>query len=83
MPGKVPRYKEIHCRTCGKLIRRFDRRKYQGHVPPDMILDAIRKHYKKHHPGKFRANIKKGVQTRKKKNPGKRKKKSFWDIFML
>jgi len=65
MPGKVPRWKVIHCRTCGKVIRRFDRRRYRGHVPQREILAAIRRHYKKFHPRKFRASIRKGVRTRK------------------
>ena len=72
MPGKVPRWKVIHCRTCGKVIRRFDRRRYHGHVPQDVILDAIRKHYKGEHPGKFRKSIRKGVEARTKKSTGKK-----------
>ena len=74
MPAPVPRWKEIRCRTCGGLIRRFDRSRYAGHVPAEVILAATRKHYKEHHPGKFRASIKKGVKTRmtEKKTKGKK-----------
>jgi len=75
MPGNVPRWKVIHCRTCGKVIRRFDRRRYHGHVPQNVILDAIRKHYKGEHPRKFRASIRKGVKTRTEGQMPKRKKK--------
>jgi len=52
--GEVPRYKKIHCKACGKVIKAFDRDKYAGwHVSPEDILEAIRHHYKKHHPKKF------------------------------
>jgi hypothetical protein len=52
--GQVSRYKKVHCRTCNKLIKVFDRSKYAGyHVPQEDILDAIRHHYKKSHPRKF------------------------------
>jgi len=65
--GEVSRYKEIHCKKCGKLIKRFDRSKYADwHVPPAEILSAIRKHYKKEHPITFRRSIKKGVKARSK-----------------
>lgn len=66
--NKVPRYKIIKCRVrgCGKIIRRFDRTRYPGHhVPAERILSAIRRHYKKLHPAKFREMIKKGVKARK------------------
>jgi hypothetical protein len=75
VPGPVPRWKEIRCRTCGETIRRFDRSRYAGHVPAEVILAATRKHYKEHHPGKFRASIRKGVKTRmskKKRTSGKK-----------
>ncbi len=53
--GEVPRYKKIKCRTCGKLIKTFDRDKYTGwHVPQEDIMEAIRHHYQKKHPAKFR-----------------------------
>jgi len=53
--GEVARYKKIKCRTCGKVIKTFDREKYPDyHVPPEDIMEAIRHHYKKHHPGRFR-----------------------------
>ena len=64
--GTLPRYKEIKCQTCGKIIRRFDRTKYPGqHVPAKLILGEIRHHYKYNHPKKFRESIAKGVKTRK------------------
>lgn len=66
--NKVPRYKTIKCHTCGKTIRRFDRSKYKGyHVPKDVILAAIRRHYKRHHKGKFREFQKKALRTKRKK----------------
>ena len=66
--GKLPRYKPITCRTCGKTIRRFDRHAYPGHhVPAGDILGAIRRHYKAHHPRKFRKSIRKGVAARAKR----------------
>lgn len=66
--GSVPRYKKITCKTCGKTIRRFDRYKYPGHhVPASDILSAIRRHYKRHHPGKFKESVRKGVRTRRKR----------------
>ena len=53
--GKVPRYKKVRCRTCGKLIKTFDRDKYAGwHVPREDIMEVIRKHYQRRHPRKFR-----------------------------
>lgn len=65
--NKVPRYKIIKCKTCGKTIRRFDRTKYPGHhVPAGEILAAIRRHYKRNHPGKFRESIRRGVAKREK-----------------
>ena len=74
--GKVPRYKVVQCRTCGAQFGRFDRSKYPGYkVPKEVILKACRRHYKAKHPGKFRASIKKGVQTRKERSMGKKKSK--------
>lgn len=65
---KTPRFKIIHCRTCGKTIRRFDRSKYKGyHVPQDEILAAIRRHYKRNHPKRFKQFAKKAVKTKKEK----------------
>jgi hypothetical protein len=70
---KVPRFKAIHCRhpshgKKGKVIRRFDRRKFKGgHVPQNVILDAIRRHYKRNHPKAFKRIIAKGVKTRRMK----------------
>jgi len=82
---KIRRYKIITCETCGKTIHRFDRTKYpKMHVPKEKILSAIRRHYKKHHPKKFRAFIKKGAEKRKriykrgKKAMGKRRKRRKW-----
>lgn len=63
---KASRWKVIRCRTCGKVIQKFDKEKYHGDVPADLIFRAIRQHYKKHHPGKFKESIRKGVQSRKK-----------------
>jgi len=57
--GDLARYKVIHCETCGKIIARFDRKKYSWHVPKDVILKATRRHYKKHHPKKFASWYKK------------------------
>ena len=62
----VPRWKVIHCKTCGKVIRKFDRTLYNWHVPMDVIMASVRRHYQKHHPRKFRESIRKGVETRKK-----------------
>jgi hypothetical protein len=66
--GAVPRFKVIRCKTCGKIIRRFDRYKYpRHHVPKDVILSAIRRHYKRHHPKKFKGFQKKALITKRKK----------------
>ena len=74
MPEKKG-YKEIHCETCKKLIKRFRRSAYpRGHVPKEKIMDAIRHHYKKKHPRKFKQFAKKAVAT-KKKGKSKRSKK--------
>jgi phage FluMu protein Com len=66
MPRKdLPRYKEIKCSQCGKLIHRFDRSAYKGwHIPADVILSATRNHYKTEHPRKFKESIKRGVAKR-------------------
>lgn len=53
--GKVTRYKKIHCKTCSKLVKTFDREKYVGyHVTQEDIMEAIRLHYKRHHPKRLR-----------------------------
>jgi phage FluMu protein Com len=66
--GKLPRFKVIRCKTCGKVIKRFDRHKYaRHHVPKEDILSAIRRHYKRHHPKKFRTFTKKALKTKRKK----------------
>lgn len=66
--GEVPRYKEVRCRLCGKLIHRFDRSKYPDwHVSSQDIFHYIRLHYKEKHPRKFKESIKKGVEKRQKK----------------
>jgi hypothetical protein len=49
-----------HCKTCGKLILRRDHSKEE-------VLSAIRRHYKRQHPRKFREMIKKAVRTRKRR----------------
>jgi len=49
-----------HCRTCGKLIKRRNATK-------EDVLSAVRRHYKKHHPKKFRQFAKKAVATKKRK----------------
>lgn len=59
-------YKEVTCRTCGELIKRFRRSAYpRGHVPKSLILKAIRRHYKEAHPRKFKEFAKKAVKTKK------------------
>ena len=68
--GKVERYKIIHYTTCegNKVIARFDRSRYPNwHVPADIIMARIRRHYKKHHPEEFKEMTKKGVRTRAKR----------------
>lgn len=68
---KLPRYKVIRCRHKahpGKQIARFDRARYPGrHVPADVILGRIRRHYKREHPGAFRKSIRKALRTKRKK----------------
>ncbi len=63
--GTLPRWKVIRCRTCGKVIQKFDRTKYNWHVPAGVILAAIRRHYKRNHPKKFRTMVRKATHTRK------------------
>ena len=63
--GTIPRYKVIKCRTCGKVIHRFDRSKYSGyHVPMEDIMSKTRQHYKEHHPKKFKESVERGVLKR-------------------
>lgn len=58
-------FKEIYCQTCGNLIKRFRRSAYpRGHVPKELILRAIRRHYKEKHPRKFKEFAKKAVRTK-------------------
>lgn len=67
MPEKKG-YKVITCETCGKEIARFRRSAYpKNHVPKEKILQAIRRHYKKKHPQKFKQFAKKAVATKRKK----------------
>jgi len=53
----------IRCKTCGKVI--LGRKPYRK--PKELILRAIRRHYKKHHPAKFREFIKKALRTKREK----------------
>jgi hypothetical protein len=53
----------IRCRTCGKVI--LGRKPYKK--PKELILSAIRRHYKRHHPRKFRGFIKKALRTKREK----------------
>ena len=79
MPRQVQRYKVIRCKTCGKVIKRFDRTKYTNkHVPKEKILDAIRDHYKKHHPRKFKQFAKKAVKTKRKRYGAKMRNHAKW-----
>ncbi|MEM5867235.1 MAG: hypothetical protein QXG39_04880 [Candidatus Aenigmatarchaeota archaeon] len=55
-------YTIIRCRTCGKVITR-----YKGHKGLEHRMKMIRRHYKKHHPAKFREFIKKALETKRKK----------------
>jgi hypothetical protein len=75
MPNKT-----VHCKTCGAAISgsTFEER-----------MAKLRRHYKKHHPAKFRKAIKKAIATKLGKNPaiagavlGKAKKlfKDFHDF---
>lgn len=65
----------IRCRTCGRVI--LGKKPYRK--SKEMILKAIRRHYKKYHPRKFKGFIKKALHTKRKKgiinkhNPHKRK----------
>jgi len=64
--GTVTRYKVVRCKTCGKIIHRFDRSEYPGwHVSVDDIMKFNRRHYKKWHPKLFAKQIKSGVAKRK------------------
>lgn len=66
---KLAKMKVIHCqvRGCG-WTRSFRRSAYpDNHVPKEKILSAIRNHYKKKHPAKFRQMYKKAAKTRRKK----------------
>ena len=59
----MPIGKVIKCRTCGRVILRYKKPSYTK----EEILSAIRKHYKKYHPSKFREFIKKALKTKRKK----------------
>lgn len=65
MPTKAKKTKTIRCRTCGKVIRvfRYNRKK----IPKGEILAAIRRHYKRNHPEKFKKFAKKAIKTKKEK----------------
>ena len=69
---KLPRFKIVRCRHAthgkeGKVIARFDRQKYHGHVPKEVILERIRRHYQKDHPKAFKG-IQQKIQKTKKKH---------------
>jgi len=57
----------IRCRTCGKIIVR-----YKGHIGKGERLSKIRRHYKKHHPKRFKQFSKKAIKTKKEKGMIKR-----------
>jgi hypothetical protein len=66
MPGKLLRYKVIHCKTCGKVIKRFDRTRFKNrHIPKEKILEAVRKHYKTKHPEKWNRIMSKFTRGKK------------------
>lgn len=55
MPSKT-----VHCKTCGAAI--------SGYTFKERMA-KLRRHYKKHHPAKFRKAIKKAIATKLGKNP--------------
>jgi len=59
----MPVGKVIRCRTCGKVILRYKKPRYSK----EEILSAIRRHYKKHHPRRFKQFIKKALRTKRKR----------------
>lgn len=72
---KFKRYKIIKCRTCKATIRKFDREKYpQKRIPKEAILKAVRGHYKKKHPRKFKKSTEKALETKRKKGLINKKK---------
>jgi len=70
-PAKV-----LRCRICGKIILK---KKKGVKYTKEVVLSAIRRHYKEKHPKKFIRIIEKAVRTRKerakRKNPGNPRKK--------
>ena len=61
----TPKYKEIYCHQCRKLIHRFDRTEWENnHVPTSVIMMEIRNHYLTTHPIKYRLMAVKAVTTR-------------------
>lgn len=48
----------VHCKVCGTPITGYD-------FPERM--EKLRRHYKKHHPRKWRASIESGVSKRARK----------------
>jgi len=55
------------CKTCHKKVYYSDGYEKRNALQPKRLI-AVRRHYKKKHPGKFRAFIKKGVRARRRKS---------------
>jgi hypothetical protein len=62
----MAKYKYVKCRFCGKRIRYQSPPKYliRNGIDPAR-LKAIRRHYKRQHPKKWREIVEKAVRTRK------------------
>ena len=58
---RLPIGKKIRCKTCNKVILAYKKSSYSK----EEILSAIRRHYKKHHPERFKKFAKKAVATKK------------------
>lgn len=65
------------CGTCGKRIYYSDGYVKRNGLQAARIV-AVRRHYRKKHPGKFKKFIAKGVATRKRR---RRLKRDFLDLF--
>jgi hypothetical protein len=63
----MTKYKYVKCRFCGKKIRYKSPPKYltRNGIDPTR-LRAVRQHYKKAHPKKWKVIVKKAIKTRKK-----------------
>ena len=57
----MPYAHNIRCRTCGKAVRGTKNVEFAER------MKKLRRHYKAKHPKKFRASIRKGLKTKRRR----------------